>query len=69
MIPTELKCGIFIDPAYSQSVTLWEFGAGRLLLGVTTLPLLPIGVANGGLATTYLYQVMQTNFGNTGECS
>lgn len=68
MIPTELTCGIFIDPSYSQSVTLWEFGARRLLPAATTLPLLPIGVASGSLATTYLYRVVQTN-GNTGECS
>jgi len=56
-----LFCSTLASHAYSQSVTLWEFGTGRLLNGVTTLPLLPIGVASGGLATTYLYRVVVTS--------
>ncbi|KAF7358815.1 hypothetical protein MSAN_01221000 [Mycena sanguinolenta] len=40
-----------------SAVTLWQFGAHRLLGGQTTLPLQPLGTADNGLATTYLYQV------------
>lgn len=46
----------FSGRVYSQSsITLWEFGASRLLGGSTTLPLQPLGTA--GLATTYVYEV------------
>ncbi|KAF7303933.1 hypothetical protein MIND_00623900 [Mycena indigotica] len=38
-------------------VTLWQFGQGRLVGGVITLPLEPLGTASGGLATTYLFKV------------
>ncbi|KAF7354279.1 hypothetical protein MVEN_01116000 [Mycena venus] len=40
------------------AVTLWQFGRPRLRSGQVTLPLLPMGTANDGSATTYLYQVL-----------
>ncbi|KAE9390919.1 hypothetical protein BT96DRAFT_324171 [Gymnopus androsaceus JB14] len=42
-----------------SSVTLWQFGANRLLEGKVTLPMLPVGVAteSDAIATTYLYEV------------
>ncbi|KAJ3761406.1 hypothetical protein EV360DRAFT_80261 [Lentinula raphanica] len=49
---------LFIGKTISQSVTLWEFGAGRLASGKTTLPLQPIGTPSDGLSTTYLYEVV-----------
>ncbi|KAJ3720154.1 hypothetical protein C8R42DRAFT_722806 [Lentinula raphanica] len=49
---------LFIGKTVSQSVTLWEFGAGRLASGKTTLPLQPIGTPSDGLSTTYLYEVV-----------
>ncbi|KAJ3934530.1 MAG: hypothetical protein NXY57DRAFT_993948 [Lentinula lateritia] len=42
----------------NTSVTLWEFGAGRLDSGQSTAPLQPIGIPADGLSTTYLYRVM-----------
>jgi len=46
-----------VDPV--TAVTLWQFGAGRLLGGTLgTLPLIPLGTAAGGVETTYLYQAV-----------
>ncbi|KAJ7218524.1 hypothetical protein GGX14DRAFT_595155 [Mycena pura] len=46
-----------VDPV--TAVTLWQFGEGRLLAGTLgTLPLIPLGTAPGGVATTYLYQAV-----------
>ncbi|KAJ7218531.1 hypothetical protein GGX14DRAFT_595175 [Mycena pura] len=45
-----------VDPV--TAVTLWQFGVGRLLGGESTLPLIPIGTAPGGVETTYLYQAL-----------
>ncbi|KAF7318606.1 hypothetical protein HMN09_00371500 [Mycena chlorophos] len=45
----------------AQQVTLWQFGVGRVAGGEITLSLVPLGTvteANGQLATTYLYQVV-----------
>ncbi len=40
------------------AVTLWQFGRPRLLTGDATLPLQPLGTADDGSATTYLYQIL-----------
>ncbi|KAJ7218516.1 hypothetical protein GGX14DRAFT_695713 [Mycena pura] len=41
------------------AVTLWQFGFVRLLGGTLgTLPLIPLGTAPGGVATTYLCQAL-----------
>ena len=46
-----------VDPV--TAVTLWQFGIVRLLGGqLGTLPLIPLGTAPGGVATTYLYQAV-----------
>ncbi|KAJ7218525.1 hypothetical protein GGX14DRAFT_437357, partial [Mycena pura] len=46
-----------VDPV--TAVTLWQFGFVRLLGGqLGTLPLIPLGTAPGGVATTYLYQAV-----------
>ncbi|KAJ3879039.1 hypothetical protein F5051DRAFT_216228 [Lentinula edodes] len=50
----------------NTSVTLWEFGAGRLDSGQSTAPLQPIGTPADGLSTTYLYRVM-TSIPSTSE--
>ncbi|KAJ7062566.1 hypothetical protein C8F01DRAFT_101281 [Mycena amicta] len=42
----------------SGQVTLWQFGEPRLFGGVVTLPLIPLGTAPGGAATTYRYQAV-----------
>nr|GAT44601.1 predicted protein [Mycena chlorophos] len=47
--------------ASAQQVTLWQFGAGRLAEAEISLSLVPLGTvtdANGGLATTYLFQAV-----------
>ncbi|KAJ7435982.1 hypothetical protein B0H11DRAFT_2111953 [Mycena galericulata] len=44
------------DPA--TAVTLWQFGEDRLYNGEVTLPMVPLGTASDGGATTYLYQVL-----------
>ncbi|KAJ7433623.1 hypothetical protein B0H11DRAFT_2208816 [Mycena galericulata] len=45
------------DPA--TAVTLWQFGPqDRLYGGDVTLPMVPLGTASDGGATTYLYQVL-----------
>ncbi|KAJ7218553.1 hypothetical protein GGX14DRAFT_595242 [Mycena pura] len=53
-------CGSFaqtVGPV--TAVTLWQFGQGRLLEGrLGTAPLIPLGTALGGVATTYLYQAV-----------
>jgi len=47
-----------VGHAFSQSnITLWQFGANRLLGGQVTLPLFPVGTATDSLSTTYLYEV------------
>ncbi|KAJ6492100.1 hypothetical protein C8R45DRAFT_191574 [Mycena sanguinolenta] len=46
--------------ATPTAATLWQFGIPRLLGGHTTLPLLPLGTADNGAATTYLYQVQNS---------
>ncbi|KAE9390924.1 hypothetical protein BT96DRAFT_945757 [Gymnopus androsaceus JB14] len=43
-----------------SSITLWEFGANRLLTGKVTLPMLPVGVATDAIATTYLYEIAES---------
>ncbi|KAK7036236.1 hypothetical protein R3P38DRAFT_618668 [Favolaschia claudopus] len=44
----------------AETVTLWQFGgANRLLLGPSTLPMVPIGTAEDSLSTTYLYQIVE----------
>ncbi|KAJ7218530.1 hypothetical protein GGX14DRAFT_437362, partial [Mycena pura] len=46
-----------VDPV--TAVTLWQFGVVELLGGqLGTLPLIPLGTAPGGVATTYLYQAV-----------
>ncbi|KIK59020.1 hypothetical protein GYMLUDRAFT_97835 [Collybiopsis luxurians FD-317 M1] len=51
------------------SVTLWQFGADRLLTGATTEPLQAVGIASDGLSTTYLYEILnfQTKTIETGS--
>ncbi|KAF9065693.1 hypothetical protein BDP27DRAFT_1549443 [Rhodocollybia butyracea] len=47
--------------AFSSSITaltLFEFGTNRLIPGSTTLPLSPLGTANGNSETTYLYEII-----------
>ncbi|KAF5387528.1 hypothetical protein D9757_006607 [Collybiopsis confluens] len=39
-------------------VTLWQFGTHRLAWGISTLPVVNMGVASDGLATTFLYEVL-----------
>ncbi|KAJ3720153.1 hypothetical protein C8R42DRAFT_738638 [Lentinula raphanica] len=51
---------LLIGKSLSQDIILWEFGIGRLASGQTTLPLELIGTPDGGLSTTYLYQVVST---------
>ncbi|KAJ3772773.1 hypothetical protein FB446DRAFT_798888 [Lentinula raphanica] len=51
---------LLIGKTLSQDIILWEFGIGRLASGQTTLPLELIGTPDGGLSTTYLYQVVST---------
>ncbi|KAF5392304.1 hypothetical protein D9757_001569 [Collybiopsis confluens] len=41
-----------------NAITLWRFGAERLLGGAATSPLRPLGTAEGGVETTYLYQAL-----------
>ncbi|KAE9398528.1 hypothetical protein BT96DRAFT_994733 [Gymnopus androsaceus JB14] len=49
----------FVD-GLAQRVTLWQFGQGRLLSAAVTLPLEPLGTSGNGLATTYLYQALNS---------
>ncbi|KAF9064625.1 hypothetical protein BDP27DRAFT_1425626 [Rhodocollybia butyracea] len=47
--------------AFSSSITaltLFEFGTNCLIPGSTTLPLSPLGTANGNSETTYLYEII-----------
>ncbi|KAF7314842.1 hypothetical protein MKEN_00958700 [Mycena kentingensis (nom. inval.)] len=44
-----------------DSVTLWQFGPQRLLGGELTLPLVPVGTAPAGPATTFLYEVVNNH--------
>ncbi|KAF7331430.1 hypothetical protein MKEN_00021400 [Mycena kentingensis (nom. inval.)] len=44
-----------------ESVTLWQFGPFRLLGGEITLPLVPVGTAPAGAATTFLYEVVNNH--------
>ncbi|KAF5392828.1 hypothetical protein D9757_000993 [Collybiopsis confluens] len=46
------------DSASAQFVTLWQIDVGNLLSAAFTLPLGPLGAANDGQATTYLYQAL-----------
>ncbi|KAF5347148.1 hypothetical protein D9757_014452 [Collybiopsis confluens] len=47
------------NPVSSANVTIWQFGGvHRLAAGTSTEPLQAIGTATDGLATTYLYQVL-----------
>ncbi|KAJ7716604.1 hypothetical protein B0H16DRAFT_1613260 [Mycena metata] len=45
------------QPQQTQ-VTLWQFGRPRLLQAQVTLPMRPMGTAEDGSATTYLYQAL-----------
>jgi len=45
----------------AESVTLWQFGQGRLLSADVTLPLEPLGTALDGSATTYLYRALNND--------
>lgn len=60
-----------VDPV--TAVTLWQFGNGKggqggggsnghhRLTGLPgTMPLIPLGTASGGVATTYVYQAVST---------
>ncbi|KAF9065691.1 hypothetical protein BDP27DRAFT_1331630 [Rhodocollybia butyracea] len=52
-----------IGAAVSSSITaltLFEFGKNRLVSGSTTLPLYPLGTANGNSETTYLYEIINS---------
>ncbi|KAJ7634977.1 hypothetical protein FB45DRAFT_910396 [Roridomyces roridus] len=51
------------------AVTLWQFGQGRLLEASVTLPLIPLGTARGGSATTYLYQALNNKLVTTTDAS
>ncbi|KAJ7634976.1 hypothetical protein FB45DRAFT_1002425 [Roridomyces roridus] len=42
-------------PDTATAATLWQFGRPRLLGASSTLPLLPLGTAADGSATTFLY--------------
>ncbi|KAF9075705.1 hypothetical protein BDP27DRAFT_1358348 [Rhodocollybia butyracea] len=58
-----LTFALYVEKAFSQSssqliATVWEFGTNRLLGGQFTQPLLPLGTAADGSATTYLWQVL-----------
>ncbi|KAJ7351436.1 hypothetical protein DFH08DRAFT_806160 [Mycena albidolilacea] len=44
--------------ATETEITLWQFSTGRLLSGQQTLPLQPLRTAEDGLATAYLYRVL-----------
>ncbi|KIK52375.1 hypothetical protein GYMLUDRAFT_265480 [Collybiopsis luxurians FD-317 M1] len=46
--------------AQLNAITLWQFGQGRLLSAVVTLPMQPLGTANDGSETTYLYQALNS---------
>ncbi|KIK61695.1 hypothetical protein GYMLUDRAFT_572535 [Collybiopsis luxurians FD-317 M1] len=41
-----------------DAITLWQFETGRLLSGLVTFPLEPLGTDRNGPATTYLYQAL-----------
>nr|GAT45265.1 predicted protein [Mycena chlorophos] len=46
----------YIVTVFAEQITLWQFGApNRLYRGLTTLPLVPVGTAPDGAATSYDY--------------
>ncbi|KAJ6545602.1 hypothetical protein B0H19DRAFT_1308267 [Mycena capillaripes] len=47
-----------VAQSQAPAVTLWQFGRPRFLEGKITLPFQPIGTAEDGSATTYLYEVI-----------